>query len=406
MPNVELAPHQLEAIRKMHNGCILTGGVGTGKTRTALAYHYTKVGMGSLSINGHGDFRPMQRPIDLYVVTTAKKKEDGDWLGEASYFGLAPDRSSAFGGGTITVITWNSLPKYSEVEGASFVFDEQRLVGSGQWTKSFLKIAKKNQWILLSATPGDSWLDYIPVFIANGFYKNRTDFMRTHVVFKAYSKWPKVDHYVETQKLERQKRDIIVEMPYARHTVRHVRNIMVDHNNVQFDRVHKDRWHIYEDRPLKDVGEMFTVMRKLVNSDISRLGAVMELNEKHPKLIIFYNHDHELEALRQLQKCLDIPVAEWNGHKHEKIPEGDRWLYLVQYTAGAEGWNCIETDATIFFSLNYSYKITEQAKGRIDRLNTPFTDLYYYVLRSNSMIDNAIVRALAQKRSFNEKELM
>jgi hypothetical protein len=401
---VDLGPHQRKAVEQLHTGSILRGGVGTGKSRTALAYYVFKVGLGEVPVNGRGDFRPMERPIDIVIITTAKKRDDLDWEGEALDYRLSRDSTLNPGGISFEVDSWNNIHNYVDKKGAFFIFDEQRASGAGQWSKTFIKIARNNEWILLSATPGDRWEDYIPVFIANGYYKNRTEFMRQHVVFKPYSKWPVVDHYVEISRLQRLRNEIEVDMPYDRHTVRHVENIFVEYDQELFDRVTKDRWHIYEDRPLKDVGEMFVVMRKLVNSDISRLGAIIQLLETHNKLIVFYNYDYELETLRTLKDTLHIPMAEWNGHKHQAIPETDDWVYLVQYSAGAEGWNCIKTDAMAFYSLNYSYRVTEQCKGRIDRLNTPFTNLHYFMLRSHSMADRLIVKALAQKRTFNEKE--
>lgn len=403
---VELYPHQWKALGELKNGSVLRGGVGTGKSRTALAYFFTQVCLGAIRVDDRADFGPMERPRDLYIISTAKKRDNKEWLSEAAAFALSTDRDASFQGVQVTVDSWNRIGDYVDVKDAFFIFDEQRLVGSGAWVKAFLKIAKANQWILLSATPGDTWMDYIPVFVANGFYKNKTEFVRRHVVFSNYSKFPKIDHFIETGRLERFRQQIVVDMPYERHTKRHVLNIMVEHDKELFEKITKKRWHIYEDRPLKDVGEMFVVMRKLVNGDPSRLGAVMQLWEKHPKLIIFYNHNHELDALRTLANICNSPVAEWNGHKHQEIPDTDRWLYLVQYTAGAEGWNCTATDAMVFYSLNYSYRLTEQSKGRIDRLNTPYIDLWYYVLRSNSAIDNAITRSLAQKRDFNEKDFL
>lgn len=403
---VDLASHQLKAIEKMHNGSILKGGVGTGKSRTALAYYFLKECKGTIRANGKGAFGPMEDPKDLYIITTKKKKEELDWMEEASHFMLSGDRESSFGGTKVTVDTWNSINKYEGIKDAFFIFDEQRLVGSGAWVKAFIKIAKANRWILLSATPGDTWMDYIPVFIANGFYKNRTEFIRTHVVYNNFTKFPKVDRFVETGRLTKLRYQILVEMPYTRHTIRHTLNMMVGFDEETFERVWVDRWHVYEDRPIKDISELFSVVRKVVNSDPSRLGVVMQLWEKHPKLIIFYNFNYELDMLRTLCQTLSAPYAEWNGHKHEEIPKTDAWIYLVQYTAGAEGWNCIETNAEVFWSLNYSYKINHQAKGRIDRLNTPFTDLYYYIIRSNSVIDNAIAKSLIVKKNFNEKDLL
>lgn len=381
---ISLRPHQLEALDKMKNGCILRGGVGSGKTLTALAY-----------------YKKYESPKDIYVITTAKKRDSLDWNREAGLLGIGTSVDASVAG-VLTVDSWNNIGRYLDVRNAFFIYDEQRLVGSGAWVKSFIKISRVNRWILLSATPGDTWMDYVPVFVANGYYKNRTEFIRRHVVYSRFSKFPKIERYVETGILEKRRRAVLVDMPYARHTIRHEITIPVPHDKELLQRAVKERWHVYEDRPIRDISELFIVMRKVVNSDYARLGSVMKLAEKHPKLIIFYNFNYELDILRTLGGTLNVPVAEWNGQKHQDIPEGDRWLYLVQYTAGAEGWNCIETNAIVFYSLNYSYKIFEQSKGRIDRMNTTYVDLFYYVFRSKSHIDAMIWRALKSKENFSE----
>lgn len=519
---VDLKPHQAQAVKDLHNGAILWGGVGSGKTITSLAYY----------LENYDD-------LDIYVITTAKKRDSLDWETDAAKFGIGKETDATVAG-VLTVDSWNNISKYEGVKGAFFIFDEQRLVGSGSWTRAFLKIARQNQWILLSATPGDTWLDYIPVFVANGFYKNRTEFLREHVVYNRFSKFPKVDRYIEQGKLINNKAKILVHMPYERHTTRVTENILVDHDANLLEKVLSKRWHVYEERPLRDVAELFLVMRKVVNSSSTRSEAIRSLMSKHPRLIVFYNFDFELEALRSLARsiekekksettqehescigpntklltednasstkrsiisslettsnstqfgssgrkhlstgpdatCLENPwltstpahtpysesdcetdkkristastagspcppaphsvtsststttsttstprkdgpttttsssrfsVAEWNGHKHQPIPKTDSWLYLVQYQAGSEGWNCVETDAMVFYSLTYSYKNWHQAHGRIDRMNTPFSTLYYYVLMSNSVIDRAIWSALSKKKSFNESRFL
>lgn len=400
---IELYPHQGKAIKKLKNGSILWGRVGSGKSLAAIAYYFTNVCGGTIPIGGHGKFSEMKNPKDLYIITTAKKRDAKEWEKDLSSFMIGRDPSESFSGVKVTVDSWNNISKYKDVNNAFFLFDEQRLVGSGTWVKAFLSIAKSNQWLLLSATPGDTWTDYIPVFVANGFYRNRSEFLRRHAIFSRFSKFPKIERFIDTGRLEKLRNQILVEMPYKTHTTRHTEMVKVEYDKEKYDRAVNDRWHIYEERPLRDVGELFQVIRKLVNTDVSRLGATLKLLEKHPRLIIFYNFDCELEILRTLGNVLPIPVKEWNGHKHEPIPEGDSWVYLVQYSAGAEGWNCVSTNAILFYSANYSYKLTEQAKGRIDRLNTPYKDLYYYFLRSPATIDTAIHKALNTKKDFNER---
>jgi hypothetical protein len=364
-------PHQIKAMKELRNGCILKGGTGSGKSATALAYY--------------NDAEEVER---LIVITTAMKRDSGDWQAEAREFGLFPE-----------VDSWNNLEKYREVEGAFFIFDEQRVVGSGIWVKAFLSITKRNRWILLSATPGDTWLDYGPVFIANGFYKNRTEFLREHVVFSRFTKFPKVERFLGTSILTKHLASILVEMPFQRRTTRKLIPIFVDYDKEQLEVVWRRRWNYLEERPIRQVAELFSLMRRVVNSDPSRVSRLRDLLIEHPRLIVFYNFDYERDALLEM----DYPKAEWNGHKHEDIPDGPEWVYLVQYMAGAEGWNCISTDAMVFFSLSYSYRQFAQAQGRIDRLNTTFDTLTYYVFRSASVIDFSIWRALEAKRSFNER---
>jgi hypothetical protein len=382
MINVDLYPHQKEAVTKLSNGKILWGGVGSGKSLTAAAYYVKE-----------------EAPRDVYVITTAKKRDSLDWEREFARFGVGKVRGATLHG-VLTVDSWNNIGRYRDVSNAWFLFDEQRLVGSGQWAQVFIKIAKRNRWILLSATPGDTWMDYVPVFIANGLYKNRTEFKREHVIYNSFSKFPKIDRYVGVGRLLRHRNSILVEMPYKRHTTRHSVVIKTEYDVETMKKVMEKRWHVYENRPLKDAADLFRAMRKVVNSDPSRLESVKKLLITHPRLIVFYNFDYELESLRLLASNADI--AEWNGHKHEPLPTGASWVYLVQYTAGAEGWNCITTNAMVFYSLPYSYKLWEQGHGRIDRLSTPYTDLYYYMLRSDAEIDKAIMKALGAKQSFNE----
>lgn len=379
----DLYPHQEKAVKELHNGAVLRGGVGVGKSRTAIAYYMEK-----------------EAPRDIYVITTAKKRDSMDWGQEASSYRVGRTRDSTVAG-ILTVDSWNNIGKYIDVSGAFFVFDEQRTVGSGTWARHFIRIARNNRWILLSATPGDSWMDYISIFVANGFYKNRTDFIRRHVVYNSYTKYPKVERYLDTGVLIKHRNDVLVEMPYKIDVERNYKTICVEHDTTLMDYVIEERWNPYEDRPLRNAAELYYTMRKVVNSDQSRLDSVVRLMKKHPRIIIFYNFNYELYMLRKLNDLVE--TAEWNGHNHEEIPDTERWLYFVQYTAGSEGWNCTSANAMIFYSLTYSYKQYHQAQGRIDRLNLRHMSLFYYTFASRSLIDRAIFGALKKKQNFNEK---
>ena len=402
--SIELYEYQLKAIQNMKNGCILCGGVGSGKSRTALAYYYLQEGGKTISLSG-SEYMPMRDPPrDLYIITTARKRDTLEWEGELSPFLLSTHRDVNLYSNTVVVDSWNNIKKYADVSGAFFIFDEQRVVGSGTWVKTFLKITKKNEWILLSATPGDTWQDYIPVFVANGFYKNRTEFMREHVVYARFSKYPKIDRYINTGRLVRLRNDILVDMDFKRKTVAHHEDVYVKYDVTKYKDVMRRRWDIYKNEPIQQASGLCYILRRIVNEDVSRQVALLEIFEKHPKMIVFYNFDYELDILKGLYYGEKVEIAEWNGHRHQPVPRSDKWVYLVQYTAGCEGWNCITANTIVFFSQNYSYKVMEQAAGRIDRLNTPYTDLYYYHLKSRSGIDLAISKALSQKKKFNERK--
>ena len=399
MSGISLYDYQFDAVGQMKNGCILCGGVGSGKSRTSLAYYYQEQG-GKLGTKSYVD---MQNPRDLYIITTARKRDTKEWEGELVPFLLTTNPDVAYYKNKVVVDSWNNIGKYKDVYGAFFIFDEQRVVGSGAWVKAFLNIARKNKWILLSATPGDTWSDYIPVFVANGFYKNKTEFTREHIVYRWINKtYPKIDHYVNIGKLIRHRNDILVTMDFNRVTVAHHEDVFCSYDISKYKDASKLRWDPFKNEPIINAAGLCYVWRKIVNTDESRQVALLELFEKHPKMIVFYNFDYELDILREVFGNLGCEMGEWNGHVHQPVPTSKQWVYLVQYAAGAEGWNCITTDTIVFYSQNYSYKVMQQAAGRIDRLNTKFVDLYYYHLKSRSGIDLAISRSLSQKRNFNE----
>ena len=401
---IGLYDYQIDAVKRMKNGCILNGGVGSGKSRTALAYYYLRNGGDPASLCGDNYIPMDDPPKDLYIITTARKRDTLEWDGDMAPFLLSTHTDVNLYCNKVIVDSWNNITKYKEVTGAFFIFDEDRVTGSGVWVKSFLKIAKSNEWIILSATPGDTWQDYIPVFLANGFYKNKSEFIREHIVYSRFSKFPKVDRYLNTGRLIRLRNNILIDMDFHRDTIPHHEDVYVSYDISAYKDICRNRWNPWEDRPIENAAEFCYSLRRLVNSDEARQVALLQIIEEHPKAIIFYNFDYELDILKKLYYGEDFEIAEWNGHKHQEVPKGEKWVYLVQYTAGNEGWNCVRTDTIIFYSQNYSYKVMTQAAGRIDRLNTPYKDLYYYHIKSRSGIDLAISKALKNKKKFNERK--
>ena len=373
---VKLHPHQEEALERLKSGKVLVGGVGSGKSLVGASWALKQPNSGG-----------------IVVITTARKRDSLEWVGEFAMAGSGMEG--------ITVDSWNNISKYADARDAVFIFDEQRVVGSGKWVKAFLKITKRNKWVLLSATPGDTWLDYVPLFLANGFYKNKTEFYEEHVVWDHFARYPRVKRFVAVRRLEKLRRRILVDMPVARHTVRNRIYVPVRYRVTEYNEIMKKRFDQYKKEPIASAGELCYVLRRCVNQDRDRLDAVRSILKKRSRIIVFYNFDYELEILRELSDtCV---VKEWNGHKHEPVPDGERWVYLVQYASGAEAWNCTVTDTIVFYSLNYSWKVMEQSEGRIDRMNTPFTNLWYYFLESESAIDQSIKKSLEQKKKFNEK---
>lgn len=443
-PDSILYDFQYEAVEKAFPGCIFNGGTGTGKSRTGLYFYFKQQGGYYVGSN----YVPMQNPKDLYIITVASKRDKNEWEPELALFRMSQNPELSYYDNKIVIDSWNNIKKYIDVTGAFFIFDEEKICGGGAWTKAFLKIAKNNDWIILSATAGDTWLDYWPVFVANGFYKHKTEFIREHVVYSRYTKYPQVEKYTGTQRLMRLRNRILIDMEVQRHTIPHHEDVYCTYDILMYKDVFKTRTNPYSkgfipckkfdegalligkdidiydvtpilngwfytpkkgdyvrlvNEPLKQASELCYVLRKVVNSDESRQVALLKLLEDHPRAIIFYSYDYERDILLNLGYEEGTRIAEWTGHKHESIPESEKWVYLVNYASGAEGFNCISTNTIIFYSQTYSYKTLVQATGRVDRLNTKFIDLYYYHLKSRSGIDLSISKALREKKKFNEQ---
>ena len=322
--SVQLFEHQKKALNQLKVGSILRGGTGSGKSITAIAFYFFNICKGQLEENY---ILPMQEPRDLYIITTAKKRDSLEWDKELAHFLLSRHEEN-INGVNVVIDSWNNIEKYTSVVGSFFIFDEQRVVGSGSWVKKFLRITKVNKWILLTATPGDTWMDYIPVFVANGFYKNRTEFIRRHVVYNPFVNFPQVKKILETDRLKKLRDSILVEMEFQNDVNIHDQIIFADFNEEQLRFVSQQRFNIYTNEPIKQASEFYSVSRRIVNTHESRQHFTKEIIRTHGRVIIFYNFDYELDILRELCKEMKIAYAEWNGHKHQDIPVRETdWVY-------------------------------------------------------------------------------
>lgn len=373
---VQLYDHQIKALAKLKSGSVLCGGVGSGKTLTGLSFYLENY-----------------KERELYVITTAKKRNSGEWEEEAALLGIT----------NLVVDSWNNIKNYEKVHGAFFIFDEQRVVGSGTWAKTFIKMAPRNKWIMLSATPGDTWMDYLPLFMANGFYRTKSAFIDMHVEYDPYVKFPRIKRYHNEGILIRHRQSILVMMPVKRHTLRHRTYRETDYDEELYKMAMKERWDPFDNKPIKNASKLLQVLRRITGTSDSRIHEAAWQIIHAKRLIIFYNYEYEREILVDLCEFLGVYSAEYTGNRHDPLPTTKEWIYIVQYTAGAEGWNCTTTDSIMFYSPNYSYKITEQAEGRIDRINTKYTDLNYTILTSKAPIDQAVIRANIKKQKFNER---
>lgn len=373
---VQLYDHQIKALAKLKSGSVLCGGVGSGKTLTGLSFYLENY-----------------KERELYVITTAKKRNSGEWEEEAALLGIT----------NLVVDSWNNIKNYAKVYGAFFIFDEQRVVGSGTWAKTFIKMAPRNKWIMLSATPGDNWMDYLPLFMANGFYRTKQSFIDMHVEYDPYVKFPRIKRYHNEGILIKHRQSILVMMPVKRHTLRHRTYRETDYDEELYKMAMKERWDPFDNKPIKNASKLLQVLRRITGTSDSRIHEAAWQIIHAKRLIIFYNYEYEREILVDLCEFLGVYAAEYTGNRHDPLPTTKEWIYIVQYTAGAEGWNCTTTDSILFYSPNYSYKITEQAEGRIDRINTKYVDLNYTILTSKAPIDQAVIRANIKKQKFNEK---
>ena len=105
-----LYDYQMKAVNNMRNGCILNGGVGSGKSRTALYYYF--INQGGKIDDTYVPIKPNSK--DLYIITTARKRDTLEWEGELANFLMSTDEQQTKRyGNKIVVDSWNNIKKYA-----------------------------------------------------------------------------------------------------------------------------------------------------------------------------------------------------------------------------------------------------------------------------------------------------
>lgn len=402
MPGVNLRQFQHECVQALRSGKVLAAGVGAGKSIMALYWYVTKCCTVRTSHNANGElFQIMPGSPDLVIITTAKKRDNHEWDDELYRYALHQgENSKKMGRVHVTIDSWNNITKYVDTS-AVFIFDEQRAIGSGAWSKAFVRIARRNPWVMLSATPADTWSDWCPIFVADGFYRNRTEFFRRHAVYSRYTKYPRIDRWIDEDYLNRCRDRVLVTCEVPRETERVVHQLTCAYDKETVRKAMKTRWNPETEEPFLNATELCFYLRRVIDTDPTRLSYAAHVVRDHRKVIIFYTLRAELEQILKLEEVTGVPVYQYNGGRHDDLPQGNSWVYAVQFQAGSEGWNCTSCNTVLYWSLPYSYKQAEQAAGRIDRLDTSYKTLNYYIMRSFAPLDLGIIRALRNKENFN-----
>lgn len=133
---------------------------------------------------------------------------------------------------------------------------------------------------------------------------------------------------------------------------------------------------------------------------ISRL--IDLVNSTSDRVIIFYNFNTELEALRKV--LFDRPISIVNGQiKDLKAYENnDNSVTLIQYQAGAMGLNLQKANRIIYFSLPERSELFEQSKARICRIGQE-KQCYYHIMMCHKSVEEKIYECLLMRKDYTDE---
>ena len=133
---------------------------------------------------------------------------------------------------------------------------------------------------------------------------------------------------------------------------------------------------------------------------ISRL--IDLVNSTSDRVIIFYNFNTELEALRKV--LFDRPISIVNGQVKDlkEYENNDNSVTLIQYQAGAMGLNLQKANRIIYFSLPERSELFEQSKARICRIGQE-KQCYYHIMMCHKSVEEKIYECLLMRKDYTDE---
>lgn len=133
---------------------------------------------------------------------------------------------------------------------------------------------------------------------------------------------------------------------------------------------------------------------------ISRL--IDLVNSTSDRVIIFYNFNTELEALRKV--LFDRPISIVNGQIKDlkEYENNDNSVTLIQYQAGAMGLNLQKANRIIYFSLPERSELFEQSKARICRIGQE-KQCYYHIMMCHKSVEEKIYECLLMRKDYTDE---
>lgn len=136
-----------------------------------------------------------------------------------------------------------------------------------------------------------------------------------------------------------------------------------------------------------------------------KLDAVQDLIQStNDRIIIFYNFNVELEALKRICSELDRPVSEVNGNVKDLIAYETRSdsVTLVQYQAGSMGLNLQKSNKIIYFTLTDRSDLFEQSKKRIHRIGQ-YRPCFYYTMICKGSVEESVHNTLQKRMDYTDE---